>query len=89
MKPETHAWQALHLHAAAQLRPGFAARAVSAARTVAPTFASQCLVSVATAAVCLGAIFFVHTHRTATETAQNLAGWEAIALEAQKVGDFR
>jgi len=31
----------------------------------------------------------VHTHRTATETAQNLAGWEAIALEAQKVGDFR
>ena len=32
MKTEDHAWSALQSHAAAQLRPGFAARALRAAR---------------------------------------------------------
>lgn len=89
MKPETAAWTTLHDHAAALLRPGFAERTLRAARAVAPTFASQCLLSAATAAVCLLAIFAVHTHVTANETARNLAGWEEIALETERLSLLR
>ncbi|HYP18078.1 MAG TPA: hypothetical protein VEQ65_12775 [Opitutus sp.] len=88
MKPESHAWLALHTHAAGLLRPGFAERTLRAARAVAPTFASQCLLSAATATVCLAVIFFVHARTTADETARNLAGWEAIAAEIERIGEL-
>lgn len=85
MKPESYAWVALHDHAATLLRPGFAERTLRAARAVAPTFASQCLLSAATALVCLLVLFFVHARVTANETARNLAGWEQLAAEAEQL----
>lgn len=89
MKPESDAWIALHAHAAGLLRPGFAERTLHAARSLAPTFASQCLLSAATATVCLLTIFFVHSRVTANETARNLAGWEQIAAESEQISLLR
>lgn len=89
MKPESEAWLALNGHAAALLRPGFAERTLRAARTIAPSIFSQCLLSAATAAVCLLVIFFVHTRVTENETARNLAGWQEIAFETEQVGQLR
>jgi hypothetical protein len=86
MKPESYAWLALQTHAASLLRPGLAERVVRAARAAGPTFVSQCLLSAATAAVCLVLIFFVHTRMTANETARNIAGWQAIAVEMENIG---
>ena len=85
MKPESHAWMALDHHAASLLRPGFAERTLRAARAVAPTFVSQCLLSAATASVCLLIVFLVHTRVTSNETARNLAGWEQLALETERL----
>jgi hypothetical protein len=85
MKPESDAWLALHEHAGSLLRPGFAERALRAARAVAPTFYSQCVLSAATAMVCLLVIFFVHARITADETARNLAGWQEIAAETEQL----
>ncbi len=89
MKPENFAWLALNERAASLLRPGFAERTLRAAREIAPTFASQCMLSAATAAVCLVLIFVVHTRMTANETARNLAGWEQIAIEAEMLAQLR
>lgn len=89
MKPESYAWLALNEHAAALLRPGFAERTLRAAREIAPTFYSQCMLSAATAAVCLAALVFVHSRQAANETARNLAGWEAIAAEMERLGQVR
>ncbi len=89
MKPESYAWLALSHHASGLLRPGFAERTLRAAREMAPSFASQCVLSAATAAVCLVLIFFVHTHMTANETARNLAGWQQIAAEAELLAQLR
>jgi hypothetical protein len=86
MKPESYAWLALQAQAASLLRPGFPERVVRAARAAAPTFVSQCLLSAATAAVCLVLILFVHARLTANETARNLAGWQAIAVEMENIG---
>jgi hypothetical protein len=88
MKPETDAWLALNAHAASLLRPGFAERTLRAARAVAPTFLSQCLLSAATAAVCVVLILFVHARVTAIETARNLAGWQEIAVEANQLAQI-
>ncbi len=88
MKPESHAWTELNERAASLLRPGFAERTVRAARQVAPTLASQIFLSLATASVCLAAVFAVHTHQTAKETARNLAGWQQIAAEAEMLGQL-
>lgn len=89
MKPESYAWLALQEHAATLVRPGFAERTLRAARDMAPTFVSQCVLSAATAAVCIAAIVFVHSRQTASETARNLAGWEAIAVEMERLGQVR
>lgn len=89
MKPESDAWFALHEHAGSLLRPGFAERALRAARSVAPTFYSQCVLSAATATVCLLVIFFVHARVTENETARNLAGWQEIALETEQLSLLR
>ena len=89
MKPETDAWTALNEHAASLLCPGFARRTLRAARAVAPTFFSQCLLSAATATVCLAVILFVHARVTANETARNLAGWQEIAAESAELAELR
>lgn len=83
MKPESYAWQALQDRAATQIRPGFAERTLRAAQDVAPTLASQVLLSLATATVCLITVFAVHWQLTARETARNVAGWERFAAESQ------
>lgn len=88
MKPENDAWLALNDHAASLLRPGFAERTLRAARTVAPTFMSQCILSAVTASVCLGVVFAVHTRVTALETARNIAGWEQLAAETETLGQI-
>jgi hypothetical protein len=88
MKPESHAWSALDDYAASLLRPGFAERTLRAARAVAPTFFSQCILSAATASVCLLIVFLVHSHVTANEIERNLAGWEQLALETEHLGQI-
>jgi hypothetical protein len=95
MKPESYAWHRLREHAAKQLRPGFAGRVLRpgfaqrvllAARAVTePSFSSHFALSAATAAVCLVAVVFVHQRSTSLEDARNLAGWQAIASEAQEL----
>jgi len=89
MKPESYAWQALNDHATSLLRPGFAERTLRAARAVAPTFFSQCILSVATASVCFLVVSFVNTRVTENETARNLAGWEQLAVETETLGQIR
>ena len=88
MKPESYAWTALDDHAASLLRPGFAERTLRAARAIAPTFASQCILSAATASVCLAVVLFVHSHVTENEMQRNLAGWEQLALETEQLGQI-
>jgi len=89
MKPESFAWLALHDHAGSLLRPDFAGRTLRLARTVAPTFLSQCVLSVSTAAVCLLVVLFVHLRQTANETERNLAGWQEIASESEQLAQVR
>ena len=88
MKPEPQAWKALDDHAASLLRPGFAERTLRAARAVAPTFFSQCILSVVTATVCLLIVFVIHSRITANELARNMAGWEQLALETEQLGQI-
>ncbi|MEO6005929.1 MAG: hypothetical protein ABIZ04_12445 [Opitutus sp.] len=89
MKPESYAWKAHDDHAASLLRPGFAERTLRAARAVAPTFFSQCILSAATASLCFVVVTFVHTRVTENETARNLAGWEQLANETETLGQIR
>jgi negative regulator of sigma E activity len=88
MKPESHAWNALNDRAISLLRPGFTERTLRAARAVAPTFFSQCILSAVTASVCLLVVFLVHSRITANETARNLAGWEQLAAESEQLGQI-
>jgi hypothetical protein len=116
MKPEDHAWRALHAHAAAQLsgsfadrvlraaqgprpetwrellavgarqlRPGFAERVLRAARAAAdmPSLGSQFALSAVTAAVCLGAVLFLHDRSAQAADERNLAQWQEMVLVAQ------
>ncbi len=89
MKPETDAWLALNARAASLLRPGFVERTLRAARAVAPTFLSHCLLSAATATVCLALTMFVRARATADETARNLAGWEEVVHEANQLAQLQ
>lgn len=88
MKPESYAWNALDEYAATLLRPGFAERTLRAARAVAPTILSQCILSAVTASVCLLVLFLVHSHTSADELARNLAGWEQLAYETEQLGQI-
>lgn len=116
MKPEEHAWRALHDHAASQLRggfadrviraahgpqtetwrellglgarqlrPGFAERVLRAARAAAdmPSLGSQFALSAATAAVCLGAVLFIHQRNVQAADERNLAEWQQMVLVAE------
>lgn len=88
MKPESHAWLALQQYASSRLRPGFAERTLRAAREAVPTLFGQLVLSAATAAVCMTVVVFVHSRITANETARNLADWQAVAAEAEQVGQL-
>lgn len=84
--PTPEAWQQLQVAAAARLRPGFAERVLRAARaaTEMPSFASQLALSAATAAICLGAVLFVHNRQLEQADARNLAEWSKIVAVAQE-----
>ncbi len=83
--PQTGAWLQLFRAAAAQVRPGFAERVLRAARAAAdlPSLGSQLALSAATAAICLGAVLFVHDRNLKQADARNLAEWQTIVAVAQ------
>jgi len=83
--PQAETWRQLQSHAARQLRPGFAERVLRAARAAAdmPSLASQFALSAATAAVCLGAVLFLHNRSAEQADARNLAEWQQIASLAE------
>ena len=71
--------------AARQLRPGFAERVLRAARAAAdmPSLGSQFALSAVTAAICLGAVLFLHQHNNKVADERNLAEWQQMALVAE------
>lgn len=84
----SHAWRELQSRAAAQLRPDFADHVLRRARPVAKPVSSFTVwvtnpftVSTATAALCLLAVVFVHSHITNTVSEQHLAAWQEISLQ--------
>lgn len=80
------AWQQLNAHATAQIRPGFAERVVRAARDFkgnVPTFFDQFALGAATVAVCLVAVFVVHSRATRLEDERALVRWQQLAAETQ------
>lgn len=82
--PQPEAWRQLHAQAAVQLRPGFAERVVRAARAVAdaPSLASHFALSALTAAICLGAVLFVHDRIQRSTDERNLAEWQRLVAVA-------
>jgi hypothetical protein len=84
--PRDESWRALVAVGAGQLRPGFAERVLRAARVAAemPSLASQFALSAATAAVCLGAVLFVHHRRVEAADERNLAQWQEIVAVAHE-----
>jgi hypothetical protein len=83
--PRLETWRELLGFGARQLRPGFAERVLRAARAAAdmPSLGSQFALSAATAAVCLGAVLFVHQRNVQAADERNLAEWQQMALAAQ------
>lgn len=82
--PQPESWRAFFAVGARQLRPGFAERVLRAARAAAdiPSLASHFALSAATAAVCLGAVLFVHQRNVDAADARNLAEWQELVLAA-------
>ena len=89
--PGAAVWQQLWAVASARLRPGFAGRVLQAARAAAdmPSVASQLALSAATAAVCLGAVLFLHNRNLEQTDARNLAEWQKIVAAAQEIDTNR
>ncbi len=85
--PRAEAWHQFHAQAAQQLRPGFAERVLRAARTAAdmPSLASQFALSAITAAVCLGAVLFLHNRNAEQADARNLAEWQQIVAAVEDI----
>ncbi len=83
--PQSETWRELFSVGARQLRPGFAKRVLRAARAAAdmPSLASQFAWSAVTAAVCLGAVIFVHERNAQAADERNLAQWQQMVLIAQ------
>src|SRR4051812_28075919 len=70
------AWQQLQAHAVTRLRPGFAERVLRAAREMksnVPSLFDQFALGAATVAVCLVAVFVVHSRSSRLEEEQALA----------------
>lgn len=89
--PQPQTWRELHAAGARQLRPGFAERVLRAARAAAdmPSLGSQFALSAATAAVCLGAVLFVHKRSVDAADERNLAEWRRIVLAVGDVDSAR
>jgi len=89
--PQAETWRQLHVHAARQLRTGFAERVLRAARAAAdmPSLASQFALSAATAAVCLGAVLFLHNRSAEQADARNLAEWRQIVAAVEEIDPTR
>ncbi len=89
--PKPEVWQQLRAVAASRLRPGFAGRVLQAARAAAdlPSFASQLALSAATAALCLGAVLFLHIRNLEQADARNLAEWQQIVAAAREIDTNR
>ena len=85
--PKAEAWRQLQEAAVRCLRPGFAERVLRAARaaTEMPSYSSQLALSAATAAVCLGAVLFLHSRKMEEADARNLAEWRRIVAVAQEI----
>ena len=83
--PQSQPWHELYGAGARQLRPGFAERVLRAARAAAdmPSLASQFALIAVTAAVCLGAVLFVHQRKVAAADERNLAEWQQMVLVAE------
>jgi hypothetical protein len=83
--PDVEAWRQLFDAGARQLRPGFAERVLRVARAAAdmPSLASQFALSAVTAAVCLGAVLFVHQRNVEAADERILAEWQQIIAMAQ------
>jgi len=84
----SHAWRELQTRAAEQLRPDFADHVLRCARPSAKPVSpftvwvtSPFTVSTATAAFCLLAVVFIHSHITNTASEQHLAAWQEISLQ--------
>lgn len=79
----------MHDHAAGRLRPDLAGRTLRALRASAENaLVGHFAFSAAAAAVCLAVVMLVHTQIAQAETARNLADWQAIAREAQKLAQL-
>ena len=78
--PSAESWSALFSTGAQTLRPGFAERVVRMARVAAdiPSLGSHLALSAATAAICLGAVLFLHERSVERADARNIADWERI-----------
>lgn len=78
--PADAAWRGLFAAGARRLSPGFADRVLRAARAAAdlPSIRGHLALSAATAAVCLGAVVFLHNRSVERADARNLAEWERI-----------
>lgn len=83
--PQPEAWRHLFATGSRQLRPGFAERVLRAARAAAdmPSLASQFALSAVTAAVCLGAVLFLHQRSSQAADERNLAEWQQMVLVAE------
>ena len=78
--PSTETWRSLFAAGARRLSPSFADRVLRAARAAAelPSMGSHLALSAATAAVCLGAVLFMHNRSVSRADARNIAEWERI-----------
>jgi hypothetical protein len=84
--PQPETWRELQAVAARQLRPGFAERVLRMARAAAadmPSLGSQVALSAATAAVCLGAVLFLHERNVRAADERNLAEWQQMVMVAE------
>ena len=83
--PRAETWRALLGLGVRQLRPGFAERVLRAARAAAdmPSLGSQFALSAVTAAVCLGAVLFVHERTMQAADERNLAEWQQMVMVAE------
>lgn len=82
--PQEETWRALLGIGASRVRPGFAERVLRATRAAVdiPSMASHFALSAATAAVCLGAVLFIHQRNVDAADVRNLAEWREIVLAA-------
>ena len=85
--PSAAAWCQLEAQASDQLRPGFADRVLRAMRSALPreipSVFSQLALSVATVAVCMATVVYMHDRATRLEEQRSLADWSRFAAETQ------